>query len=85
MSVTNLAGEKVELPQDAQAFRHQIEQRWAKRNPHRWRQLAILSLIGDGWDVPSIALALGLHKGHVYRTAARARAELQTFAESGAE
>ncbi len=83
MSVTNLAGEKIDLPQDPMTFRHHLEQHWAKGRPHRWRQLAILSLVGDGWDVPSIAMAMGLHKGHVYRTLARARTDLQLLAANG--
>lgn len=80
MSVTNLAGEEIKMPQNAVAFRHQLETKWAGKNPHRWRQLAILSLIGDGWSPPNIAVALGLNRRHVYRVVRESRARIIAFA-----
>lgn len=82
MSVVNIAGEEVQLPQDPEAFRHRLENQWAKQDPYRWKQLAILTLLGNGWQVPNIARALKLNKGHVYRIVNQARARVGQFAQA---
>ncbi len=81
-SVTDLAGTETDLDCNPEAFRHQLEEEWAENNSYRWKQLAILTLIGNGWTIPNVARALKLNKNHLYRVVNNARAKIREYAET---
>ncbi|HCS53271.1 hypothetical protein [Rubinisphaera sp.] len=82
MSATNMAGSKVHLHVDPEAFRHELEENWADNDDYRWKQLAILNLVGAGWKVQNIARAFNLNKNHVHRVIANARTHIGKFANN---
>lgn len=81
-SVTDLAGAETELDCDPEAFRHQLEEEWAENNSYRWKQLAILTLIGNDWTIPNVARALKLNKNHLYRVVNNAKLKIKEYADN---
>lgn len=77
MSVVDKRGVKETLRSDrADIVWHLLLRQFAGEDAHRWQCLAMFVLREEGWNLPQIGNAFGVHKGNVMRGIAKVKQQI---------